>query len=153
MGSSIENGIIVFVAVERGTRLIGEFPVAVERGMRKSAMQRCQKSFQCCFLFLGARVFRSLAVFGASPDIADADTMAVMPGAVGSDLCDKPPCVEGAVAVDYIVIADVAETSGEVPLSDVGNGEVFAFRCCRTMDDEFRDGAHGSLSVARRCIF
>ena len=93
------------------------------------------------FLCRGAGVFRA-AVGGEAPDVADADGVGVVAGAVGSDHLGRAALLDGPVKPDDIVVANHLEAPGLVPAVDVGSGEVLALRSGRTVDDDFGDLSH-----------
>ena len=140
-----EDIVVVLVDIKRGACLLGEFAVAVERRLGIAGVQACEELFEGFFLLLRACVLGCLAVGGHTTDVADADGIAIVPGAVCSLLGDGASGVDAAVAIDDVVIPDIAEASLEVPLSDLSDGEVLSFGCGGAVDDDFCDGAHDSF--------
>jgi len=64
-----------------------------------------------------------------------------MPCGVCADLCDGSALVDRAVAIDDKVIADVGETTGEMPLADLSDSIILALRRSRAMEDYLVDAA------------
>lgn len=62
-------------------------------------------------------------------DVADADGVGVVSGAVGSDHLEGTALFDGAVESDDEVVAYHLEASLPVPTVDVLHGEVLAFDC------------------------
>ena len=75
----------------------------------------------------------------AATDVADSDGMGVLARCVCSDLIFRTPTMNGAVAVDYIVIADIGEATGEMPLADLGDSIILSLRRGRAMEDYLID--------------
>lgn len=94
------------------------------------------------FLFGGTGVLGVSAGCVAASDIADADAVGVVAFTMGADLTDGTTDVDGAVAIDDIVIADALPTSGTMTAVDVSYGVVHTFRCGTTMNDDVVDGSH-----------
>ena len=62
---------------------------------------------------------------------------------VRPDLLNGSALVDGAVAIDNEVIADVAPTvTLDVPLADLLNGKILALRRSRAMDDDLVNFSH-----------
>ena len=47
--------------------------------------------------------------------------------------------MNGTVAVDHIVIADIGEATGKMPLADLGDCIILSLRRSRTMEDYLVD--------------
>ncbi len=72
----------------------------------------------------GAGVGGSAAIGACAPCVGDADGVGVVAAAVGPDLRDGAPGMDGAVEADKEVIADGGKAALAVPSGDVGNGHV-----------------------------
>lgn len=93
------------------------------------------------FLCRGAGVLRA-AVGGEASDVADADGVGVVAGAVGSDHLGRAALLDGPVKPDDVMVANHLEAPVFVPAVDVGSGEVLALGGGGTVDDEFSDLSH-----------
>ena len=118
--------------------------MAMNGGFRVLQVQLPQEFFQRSLLLWRARVLWCLAIGGHATDIADAYAVSVMAGAVCTDLSDGTASMDRPVAVYHIMIPDILEASGEMPLPDLSDGEIFSFRSGRAVDDEFCDFSHVS---------
>lgn len=67
--------------------------------------QQFHQITQCGFLFRCARVLWFLIVGGHTADIANADTVGVLSGAVSAHYLNAAPGVYAAIAIDDIVVA------------------------------------------------
>lgn len=74
--------------------------------------------------------------------IADADAYGVVTCAVSTCLVLGATDMDGAIAIDDEVVANLAEASLTMPAVDVGNCVVTTFGCGTTMDDDFCDFSH-----------
>ncbi len=59
-----------------------------------------------------------------SADVTDADAVGIVTCAMGTNLFDRPADVDAAVAIDDIMVANLAETALAMPAVDVGDGVV-----------------------------
>lgn len=83
-----------------------------------------------------------LALAVESPDIADADAVTVVVGAVRAYLLDGSACLYGAVEADDIVVSDVLETPVAMPVAYGGSADVAPLGGGTAMDDDFGDLSH-----------
>ena len=120
---------------------IGKFPVSVDGSVWVLPPEGLNESPEGVFLCRGAGVLREV-VGGETPDIADADGVGVVAGAVGSDHLGRAALLDGSVKPDDVVVANHLEAPGLVPAVDVGSGEVLALGSGGTVDDEFGDLSH-----------
>ena len=127
--------------VKARTILVGEFAMSVNSGVWVLPSEGLDESPEGVFLCRSAGVFRA-AAGGEAPDVADADGVGVVAGAVGSDHLGRAALLDGPVKPDDIVVANHLEAPGLVPAVDVGSGEVLALGGGRTVDDEFSDLSH-----------
>lgn len=121
--------------------------MSVNGGIWVAIVQFLQELLYCYLLRLSSCIFRGLAIFGESSDVADTDTVGVMSSAVCSCLCDWSPGMYAAVAIDDVVIADVFEVLLQVPLAYLRYGVVAPLWGCATVYDEFTDCSHLRLPV------
>lgn len=131
--------------IERRAFLYREVPVSADAGFRVELPQVDEQIEQCCLLLECARVLHRLAVGRHATDVADTDGVCVVAVAVGTDDVHVASRLDMAVAVDDVVVADVAPAVAAlrlgrgVPASDVRHGVVAAFRCGGAMDDDLVD--------------
>lgn len=123
--------------VEAGAGFCGEVTVAVDGQVASAAAYVGYELSQRGSLRWRARVFGSLAVGGASPDVAYPYGLGVMSQTVGADFCLRASCVDTPVAVYHVMIPDCPEATRLVSARYVGHGEVFSLRGGRAMDDDF----------------
>ena len=128
--------------VERGAGFRGKFAVAVDRGAGKPEPEQEYERFEGDALRGGACVLGRASVGGHSADVADADAVRVVALAVCPGLFEWAARVYGAVQVDDVVVAHVAEALGLVPAADVVGRERAAFGGGGAVDDDFVDGTH-----------
>ena len=139
--SDVED-VSVFVYIETGAGFVGELAMSVYGSGWKARVQFREELRKGFLLRLCSGVCRGLAIFSKATDIADTNTVGVVVQAVRSHLCKRSACVYAAVAVDDVVVADVAEASLLVPSANVRNG-VVATVCGRAaMEDDFFDASH-----------
>ena len=110
--------------VERGASLRRKFIVAMHRNARIIGMERLDERAESGTLRRSSGVFRCLAVGRAPTDITDSDRVRVVSGTVRPNLRKRTPLVDRAIAINYEVIADVGEISGEMPLANMFNSEI-----------------------------
>jgi len=89
-----------------------------------------------------ASVHGGPAIRGNAADVADTDGGLVVASAMSAGLFERAPRMDTTVAIDHKVIADRAESSFEMPSSNVFDGEVLAVRGGGAMDYDFGDGTH-----------
>ena len=130
------------VCVEAWASFSSELSVSVYCSKRKAIVQILQELHDGYLLRLSSCIFRGLAIYSKTPDITDTDTVCVVFQAVCTGLGDWSPSVHAAVAIDYVMVADILEFPCEVPTPDVGNSVVAPLRGCATMDDYFIDCSH-----------
>ena len=99
---------------------------------------------ECGALCRSARIFGRIIPFGvlsgsAASDVAYSDGMWVVARGVCADLVFRAATVNGAVTVYHIVIADIKEFSGEMPLADLGDSIILSLRRGRAMEDYLID--------------
>ena len=97
---------------------------------------------KCLLLLWRACVLGRFSVLGHTTDIADANAVGIMPQAMGASYILGTSLVDAAVAIDYIMIANIRKVASEVPTTNVVHREILAFRCGRTMNDNFSDASH-----------
>lgn len=106
------------LCIEGGAGFGGEVAVAVDGGVGVEFAEGGEEGGEGGALLGGAGVFgggfRSWSR-GTPADIDDADGVGVVTGGVGSDEVDVATFVDGAVAVDDVVVADVGPALGFVP--------------------------------------
>ena len=101
---------------------------------------------KCQLLLWRACVLGRFSVLGHTTDVADANTVGIMPQAMGASYVLGTSLVDAAVTIDDIVITDVGKLACQVPTTKVVHREVLAFGSCRAMNDNFSDASH-SLEV------
>ena len=101
---------------------------------------------KCLLLLWRACVLGRFPVLGHTTDVADANTVGIMPQAMGASYILGTPLVDAAVPIDDIVITYVSKMACQVPTTNVVHREIFAFGSCRAMNDNFSDASH-SLRV------
>lgn len=145
--------------VERRTDFCREVAVASDGRVGIEAHQLHEQVDERVFLCSGASVFRSLAVAGHAAHVADTDALGVVPLTMGSDEIDIAPLVDGAVAVDDVVVANVTPSVAHrlgrgVPTPDVGYRVVAALGCGRAMHDNFVYSPSALLQrhISLRCM-
>lgn len=119
-----------------------EVAVSVNGGEGKIALELVQEQNQCVLLRYRARVFRSFAICGQTANIANTYTVGIMPDTMRSDLLDGSTHMDGTVTIDYVVIPYGLKATLLVPIGDVSDREVSAFRRGRAMDNDFIDSSH-----------
>ena len=77
-----------------------------------------------------SRILRRFAILGYTSNIADANTIGIMPQAMRPSDILGTPLVDAAVAIDYIMITDIRKVASEVPTTNVVHREVLAFGSC-----------------------
>ena len=117
--------------------------MSVNCSLRIARFQLLDELFKRSPLRFGASVLRRFSVFGATPDVADADRASVLPCAMRSDLLNGSALVDRAVEIDNEVVADAAEVTLTMPAVDVGDSEGLALRGCCTMNDDLVNLPHG----------
>ena len=127
---------------EGGAGLGGELVVAVDGGLREVFPELMQEGSEGVALLGGAGVLGGAPVFGKASDVADAYAVGIVTLAMGSCLVEGAADVDAAIAIDDVVIAYLAETSGAMPAVDVGNGVVTSFGGGTAMDDDLGDLSH-----------
>ena len=75
-------------------------------------------------------------------DVAYANGAPVVIGTVCSNLCYRAARVNGAVAVNDVVISYITESPLQVPLPYLFGCDVAPFGRGGTVDDDFSDGSH-----------
>ena len=88
-----------------------------------------------------------LAIGCESADVTHANGIGIVSDAMCSNRCDWATCVDAAVKVDDVVVADLGETALAVPTVNVGDGEGLAFGRGGTMDYYRIDFSHKSKKV------
>ena len=137
---------VLFPHVEAWAVFVGEFVVSVHGCVRESAAQFRDESGERYELRLGAGVLRSAGCLVPAADVADADRVVVVSQAVGADLVERSPRMDFAVEVDDIVVANVVESSLEVPEPYVGDGGCAPLGGVAAMDDDLVYGSHCVVS-------
>lgn len=127
--------------VKARAALIGKFSMSENSGVWVLPPEGLDESPGGVFLCRGAGVLWE-AVGGEAPDVADADGVGVVAGAVGSDHLGRAALLDGPVKPDDVVVANHFEASLPMPAVDVGSGEVLALGSGGTVDDEFGDLSH-----------
>ena len=97
---------------------------------------------KCLLLLWRSRILRRFTILDHTPDVADTHTIGIMPQAMRSSDILGTPLVDAAVAIDYIMIANIRKVASEVPTTNVVHREILSFRCGRTMNDNFSDASH-----------
>ena len=97
---------------------------------------------KCLLLLWRACVLGCLSVLGHTTNVADTNTVSIMPQAMGASYVLGTPLVDAAVTIDDIVITDVGKMAGQVPASDVLHREVLAFGGSTAVYDDFGDFTH-----------
>ena len=110
--------------------------------LRKLPLQAAEQGKQRCFLLRRAGVGRAVEVI-QSAFVADAHGVPVVVQAVGAHSFQRPSAVDGAVAGQVEVVADVAEP----PVADVVAAAIVKAQASpwgrrRAMDDKQCDLAH-----------
>ena len=129
--------------VEAGAGFLGvQVAMAQDEGVGKEFPQLAQQGQQAGFLGQGAGVFR-LAAGIQTAFVADADAVAVVVLAVGAYGVQGAAAVDGAVAGQVVVVADVFEAA----VTDVVRAAGFKIkvpplRGGGTMNDEQSDASH-----------
>ena len=137
---------MLFLNVERRTRLVCELVVSVDCGTGVFLPHLGHESHECGTLRRSACVFGRIIPVGilrgsAASDVAYSDGMWVVARGVCADLVFRAATVNGAVTVYHIVIADIGEASCKMPLADLGDGIILPLRRSRTMEDYLVDAA------------
>lgn len=114
----------------------------MDGGHRVLQVESPQEFFERSLLLWRSCVLWCLAIGSDTTDVADAYAVSVMAGAMGTDLGDGTASMDRAVAVDDVMIPDVLEASGEMPLTNLSDSVVLSFRSGRAVDDEFGDFSH-----------
>lgn len=127
---------------EGGAGLRGELVVAVDGGLRVVFPELMQEGSEGVALLGGAGVLGGAPVLGKASDVADAYAVGIVTLAMGSCFVEGAADVDAAIAIDDVVIAYLAETSGAMPAVDVGNGVVTSFGGGTAMDDDLGDLSH-----------
>lgn len=110
--------------------------------LRKHLFQFAQQGGEGGFLFRCAGVGRAMVAVQSS-FVADAYGVAVVVQAMGADAFRRTSAVDGAVACQVEVIADVAEAAvADVVAAAVVKAQADALRRRRAVNDEERDGSH-----------
>lgn len=76
-------------------------------------------------------------------NVADAYAVGVVAQAVGTGYFHGAAEVDGAIAVDDVMVADALPALGAVPTVDVGHGVVATLWGGATVDDDLGDLSHG----------
>ena len=92
---------------------------------------------KCLLLLWRACVLGRFSVLGHTTDIADANTVGIMPQAMGASDVLGTSLVDTAVTIDDIVITYVSKMACQVPTTNVVHREIFAFGSGRAMNDNF----------------
>ncbi len=135
---------MLFLNVERGTRLVCELVVSVDCGTGVFLPHLGHESHECGTLRRSARIFGRIFPFavlrgGAASDVAYSNGMWVVARGVCADPVFRAATMNGTVAVDHIVIADIGEATGKMPLADLGDCIILSLRRSRTMEDYLVD--------------
>ena len=109
--------------------------MTVNACVREPAAQFGDKPNERSLLLLCASVLGGFAVGGAATDVANADRIGIMPQAVSTNFLNVSAHIDAAVEVNHKVITDALEATLLVPGINIGDREVLAFRCRRTMND------------------
>ena len=137
---------VLFPHVEAWAVFVGEFVVSVHGCVRESVAQFRDESGERYELRLGAGILWTAGCLVPSADVADADRVVVVSQAVCADLFERTASVDFSVEVDDIVVANVVESSLEVPEPYVGDGGCAPLGGVAAMDDDFVYGAHYVVS-------
>ena len=140
-----ELNVPIFGTVKAGTGFGGEFPMAVNCGSREALPQFTDEGQQGCLLGRGAGVF-GLAVAVKPSYIADADGMGIVALAVGTGLLDGSAFVDAAIEAHNKMITDVHELAGQVPLTDLLDGDRPTLGRGGTVDYDGIYRAHRSIN-------
>ena len=146
----LEGGIFVG-GVEARTTLAGvEDIVADDEGLGEAGVQPLQQPKHGRLLRLRARIGGNPLGIQA-PLITDPDAVSVVPHAVGSNLLEPAPRLDGAVAPDHKVVAAPFPSLPAVPVVDVAHTALLRWSHSRAVNNDQRDGTHGShqLGYAR----
>lgn len=119
--------------------------MAVNSSLRKLRFETAQQLHESLTLCGGSRVFRGFAISSAAADVANTDTVGVLPFAMRTLLGKVAPLVYAAITIDHEVVADGAPSSGLMPSRDVSHGDVLALGSCGAMDDDFVYCSHRLL--------
>ena len=101
---------------------------------------------KCLLLLWRACVLGRFSVLGHTTNVTDANTVGIMPQAMGASYILGTSLVDAAVPIDDIVITYVSKMACQVPTANVVHREVLAFGGGRAMNDNFSDASH-SLGV------
>ena len=135
--------------IEAGAGLLGiQIPVTHDKSIRKELLQLTEQRQERGFLRQGAGVFR-LAAGIQTALVTDADAVAVVVLAVGAYGVQGAAAVDGAVAGQVVVVADVFEAA----VTDVVRAAGFKIkvpplRGGGTMNDEQSDASHRLQVIA-----
>ena len=97
---------------------------------------------KCLLLLWRACVLGRFSVLGHTTNIADANTVGIMPQAMRPSDILGTSLVDAAVTIDDIVITDVGKLACQVPTTNIVHREVLAFGSGRAMNDNFSDFTH-----------
>jgi len=116
----------------------------MHRSPRELSQQLIYQPAECSLLSLSTSVLRPASTVQPT-DIADADTLLVMPLTVRSRLLNRAPLFDTAIKVDDIMIADTSKATSTVPAVDVGDSVVAPFGGSATVDDDFCYMTHSAI--------
>ena len=118
-----------------------EVAVAQDDGGGVVVVQLRQQAPHTLALRVGARV-AGLALRVQTTLVADADRVLVVAAAVGSRQRERTSRVDGAVACDVVVVADVTAPLPDVVAPALLQGVALPGPCGRAMQDDHGDGSH-----------
>ena len=128
--------------IEAGASFGAEVPMAVDFSLGILGLKVLQQLQQRSLLGFSPSVLRCLAVRGNTTDITDTDRVGVTSLTMGTYLLFLTALMYGAVTIDNIMIAYLPESPCLMPLVNVGNGEILAFRSGTAMYDNFLYDSH-----------
>ena len=146
--------VLVFcTCIEGRTGFRRKITVAVNRRSRICLFQLLQQLDKGRFLSRCSCILRCLSVSRQTADVYHADTVCVLPYTVRPNLAFRPSCMDAAVTIYHVMIADALPSFFLVPSVDVCDRIIFAIRCGRAMHDNLVNLPHVFLFLLKSVLW